>query len=79
MNKLFDEGYDFYMADECHFNPDKYHSTHWMSKEDRIRKISRFSKNAPIVVCTVISIKHGIVHNHYGGFSFDADDMVAVL
>jgi transposase len=27
----------------------------------------------------VISVKKGIVHNHYGGFSFDASDMVTVL
>ena len=67
------------MADECHFTPDKYHSTHWMKKEDSIKKVSRFSHHSPIVVCTVISMKKGIVYNHYGGLSFDANDMVTVL
>ena len=27
----------------------------------------------------MISSKHGLVHNHYGGFSFDAEDMITVL
>ena len=67
------------MADECHFNPDKYHSTHWMKKNDRIRKVSRFSQHSPIVVCTVISVLKGLVHNQYGQFSFDHQDMMRVL
>ena len=32
-----------------------------------------------MVICTVISMKPGIIYNYIGGFSFNAEDMVAVL
>ena len=59
MNQLFDAGYEFFMADECHFNPNKYHSTHWMLKSDKIMKTTRFTSSPSIVVCSVISMNDG--------------------
>ena len=56
------------LMNECLFNPDKFHITHWMSKYDKIRKTQRLTTYNPpkINVYCVISNTHGIVYNMYG-------------
>ena len=70
-----EQGYEFVMADETLFHPDKYVLKHWMKSNEPIKKVMKYSGPMPkINVCCVIS-SSGNIYNNYGEHYFTSKDM----
>ena len=67
IDKYREKSYEFVLADETLYHPDKYILKHWMKSSDPFMKVSKYSGIMPkINVCCVISETFGNIYNHYG-------------
>jgi len=68
------------MIDETLFHPDRYKLKHWMTSNEPILKVSKYSPKMPkINVCSVISEKFGSIYHQYSEQYFISKDMTLVL